>query len=120
MGGCCTSNYDYIESEIPYYKICIVNPTGDISTIENKNLTEELTNINQTPENSTQNQKKQTSLPFSQRDIKTVINDRNVVLNLWERQSDFLEMDIGDYNTDDMEIHKRYAKYFYYNCDIFV
>ena len=36
------------------------------------------------------------------------------------RQNEFKELDTVDYSPDDLEVQKRYAKYFYYNCDIYV
>ena len=117
MGGCCSSNHEYIENETPFYKICISNPTGDIKTFENKAFNIDITK--EIPELSEMT-KLEKNLPFSQRDINTVINNKNVILNLWERQDESTELDIVDCSPDDLEVQKRYAKYFYYNCDIYV
>lgn len=113
MGGCCTSNHNHLESEFPYYKICIVNPTKDYQST----LASSVTSFTHTPNSNNDSVVKsplEMNIPFYNRDIKTVINNKTVVLNLWEKKSDLINDDGND------EEQKNYSRFFYIGCDIMV
>lgn len=116
MGGCCSTNNFSLETDTPYYKLCILSNQVNGSTDQSSNIRGSYTNIirdtargKSTFENDVHTTTSH-EYPFTNRNIQTQIDSASIMLNLWER--------IG--NFDNTQESNKHARIFYAGCDILV
>lgn len=123
MGGCCSTNNYSLETDTPYYKLCILSNQVNGSTDQSSNIRGSYTNIiretsrgksrsdNETSgQNQDQHRGASQDYPFTNRNIQSQIDSTPIMLNLWERIDNFE-------NTQESNKH---ARIFYSGCDILV